>query len=356
MAASPLLLGVDLTQLNSTEVADLKNPSIVAVDQDGIDARRIVSNVNQQAYAKTEQNGDVILGLFNYNGSGSQTVTVSLAAAGITGSATATNLWTGASAGTLSGTYSVTLAAGASQILKLVPVAGAQGSTTYLAASSANTLAGGAAVAGCNSCLGGQKVGYVGSGGTLTFNNVNVSTAGNYEVQIGYLDGTSGTVGRSSTITVNGTSAGTVTYTPTGSFANPGSTTVSLPLKAGSNTIEFSNSSAYAPDFDAVTVPTNPTTSSTTYLAASATLGGGAGSRELQRVHRRPEGRVRRKQQRHDHLQRQRRARRASTRCRSSTATGPRARPAGPRPSRSTARSCRRTSSPRPAASPRRAR
>ena len=274
MAASPLLLGVDLTQLNSTEVADLRNANIVAVDQDGIDARRIVSNVNQQAYAKTEQNGDVILGLFNYNGSGSQTVTVSLAAAGITGSATATNLWTGASAGTLSGTYSVTLAAGASQILRLKPVSGTQGSTTYPASS--GTLAGGAVTASCNSCLVGKKVGFVGNGGTLTYNNVNVSTAGNYEVQIGYLDGTSGTTGRSTTITVNGASAGTTTYTPTGSFANPGSTTVSLPLNAGSNTIEFSNSSAYAPDFDAITVPTSPTTSSTTYLAASATLGGGA--------------------------------------------------------------------------------
>ena len=277
MAASPLLLGVDLTKLNSTELADLKNSNIIAVDQDGIDARRIVSNVNQQAYAKTEQNGDVILGLFNYSGSAGQTVTVSLAAAGITGSATATNLWTGSSLGTLSGTYSVTLAAGASQILKLVPT-GTQGSTTYLAASSANTLAGGANTASCNSCLGGKKVGFVGDGGTLTVNNVDVSAAGNYQVQIDYLDGTSGTTGRSAAITVNGASAGTLAAPPTGSFQNPGSTTVSLPLKAGANTIEFSNTSAYAPDFEAVTVPTNPTTSSTTYLADSSTntLAGGA--------------------------------------------------------------------------------
>ncbi|WP_307846787.1 alpha-galactosidase D [Actinospica durhamensis] len=278
MAASPLLLGIDLTKLNSTELADLTNTAVVAVDQDGVDARRIVSNVNQQAFAKTEPNGDVILGLFNYNGSASQTVTVSLAAAGITGSATATNVWTGASAGTLSGTYSVTLGAGASQLLKLVPVAATSGSTTYQAASSANTLAGGAATAGCNSCLGGQKVGYVGDGGTLTFNNVQASTAGNYEVQLTYLDGTSGIVGRSATITVNGTAVETLAFTPTGSFANPGTVTVSLPLKAGANTIELSDASAYAPDFAAATVPTAPTTSSTTYLAAASanTLAGGA--------------------------------------------------------------------------------
>ncbi|HEX4787030.1 MAG TPA: CBM35 domain-containing protein [Actinospica sp.] len=278
MAASPLLLGTDLTKLNSTEVADLKNAAVVAVDQDGIDARRIVSNVNQQAFAKTEQNGNVILGLFDYNGSGSQTVTVSLAAAGINGSATATDLWSGSSLGTLSGSYSVTLAAGASQLIKLVPVSGSTHSTTYQAESSANTLAGGATTAGCNSCLGGRKVGFVGDGGTLTFNNVTASSAGNYQVQIDYLDGTSGsTTGRSSTITVNGTAVQTLTYTPTGSFANPGAVTVSLPLKSGSNTIEFSNSSAYAPDFDAITVPSSPS-SPTTYLAAASsnTLAGGA--------------------------------------------------------------------------------
>ncbi len=278
MAASPLLLGVDLTQLNSTELADLKNSAVIGVDQDGIDARRIVSNVNQQAYAKTEQNGDVILGLFNYNDSASQTVTVSLAAAGITGSATGTDLWTGSSLGTLSGTYSVTLAAGASQLIRLVPVSGTSGSTTYLAASSANTLAGGAATAGCNSCLGGQKVGFVGNGGTLTFNGVDVGSSGNYQVQVDYLDGTSGTTGRSTTVTVNGTAVQTFADTPTGSFQNPGSVTLSLPLKAGSNTIEFSYASAYAPDFEAVTVPTAPTSASTTYLAAASanTLAGGA--------------------------------------------------------------------------------
>jgi alpha-galactosidase len=203
---------------------------------------------------------------------------VSPASARIHGSATATDLWTGASAGTLSGTYSVNLGPGAVQLLKLVPVTGTAGATTYQAAASGNTLAGGAVRASCNSCLGGQKVGFVGNGGTLTFNNVNASAAGNYQVQIGYLDGTSGTVGRSATISVNGAANTTVAFTPTGSFQNPGSVTVSLPLKAGPNTIGFSNASAYAPDFEAITVPSAATTSSTGYLAAapSNTLAGGA--------------------------------------------------------------------------------
>ena len=92
--------------------------------------------------------------------------------------------------------------------------------------------------------------------GTLTFNGVDVGSSGNYQVQVDYLDGTAGTTGRSTTVTVNGTAVQTFADTPTGSFQNPGSVTLSLPLKAGSNTIELSYPSAYAPDFDAVTVPT----------------------------------------------------------------------------------------------------
>jgi alpha-galactosidase len=124
LAASPMILGTDLTHLTAVDLGYLKNGLVIAVDQDGIDARRILSDGRQQVFAKTEQNGDVILGLFNDGGSTRQTVTVSLAAAGIRGRATAVNLWTGAPAGTLGGTYRVTLGAGAVRLLKLTPLSG----------------------------------------------------------------------------------------------------------------------------------------------------------------------------------------------------------------------------------------
>ncbi len=47
--------------------------------------------------------------------------------------------------------------------------------TSYEAESPANTLAGGAVTAACAACSGGAKVGYVGSGGTLTFTGVTVA-------------------------------------------------------------------------------------------------------------------------------------------------------------------------------------
>jgi chitinase len=127
---------------------------------------------------------------------------------------------------------------------------------SFEAESPSNTLAGGARVASCGACSGGSKVGYVGSGGTLTVNGVSVSTAGTYAVTIAYCDGS--TSGRQATVSVNGGTAQTISFSPTGGFSTPGTKTVNLALAAGTNTIEFANPSAYAPDFDKITVPATP--------------------------------------------------------------------------------------------------
>jgi predicted DNA-binding protein (UPF0251 family) len=44
-------------------------------------------------------------------------------------------------------------------------------------------------VQSCPTCSGGAKVGFVGQGGTLTFNSVTVPSAGTYDVTIAYCDG-----------------------------------------------------------------------------------------------------------------------------------------------------------------------
>ena len=65
LGASPLILGTDLTNLDPTDLHYLKNTAVLAVDQDAIDASRIVNTSTQQVFAKTEHNGNVIVGLFN---------------------------------------------------------------------------------------------------------------------------------------------------------------------------------------------------------------------------------------------------------------------------------------------------
>ncbi|MEU6551071.1 NEW3 domain-containing protein [Streptomyces sp. NPDC046915] len=65
LAASPLVLGTDLTHLDPADLALLKNTDVLAVDQDGIDAKRISWDADSQVFAKTEPDGDVVVGLFN---------------------------------------------------------------------------------------------------------------------------------------------------------------------------------------------------------------------------------------------------------------------------------------------------
>jgi hypothetical protein len=123
------------------------------------------------------------------------------------------------------------------------------GATSYEAESSANTLGGRARVATCGACSGGGKVGFVGRGGTLTFNRVMAASAGSYTLTIRYCDGDAG---RNADLSVNGGAATSLHFTNTGGFGTPGTRTVTVQLNAGANTIEFSNPSASAPDFDRI--------------------------------------------------------------------------------------------------------
>ncbi len=82
LASSPLILGTDLTRLDSTDLSLLKNRDVLAVDQDAIDAKRIGSDANSQVFAKTEKNGDVVVGLFNTS-SDERTVSTTASALGL---------------------------------------------------------------------------------------------------------------------------------------------------------------------------------------------------------------------------------------------------------------------------------
>ena len=154
------------------------------------------------------------------------------------------------------------------------------GPTSYEAEASTNTIAGGARISSCSTCSGGKKVGkaeyditpvssrygariiddggkkvgYVGSGGTLTFNGVTAPSDGTYNVTIAYLDGE----GRQAYVSVNGGSGQLLQFTSTGDFNTLGTMTIPLQLTAGNNTIEFANPSAYAPDFDRILVAATP--------------------------------------------------------------------------------------------------
>lgn len=97
LGSAPLILGVDLTHLDRQDLKDLKNRAVLAVDQDSIAAKRVLNAGNRQVFAKTEPNGDVIVGLFNTGGK-RQKVSIQASALGLPANQrgySARNLWTG---------------------------------------------------------------------------------------------------------------------------------------------------------------------------------------------------------------------------------------------------------------------
>jgi alpha-galactosidase len=125
----------------------------------------------------------------------------------------------------------------------------------YEGEASSSVLAGGARVASCSACSGGEDVGYIGNGGTLTMNGISVAADGTYTVLVGYANGDSAP--RSAQISFNGTTPVTVSFPPTGGWNTISTLAVTGTFKSGSaNTLIFSNPSGWAPDIDGIGAPT----------------------------------------------------------------------------------------------------
>jgi alpha-galactosidase len=248
--AAPLYAGDDLTHMDSYGLSLLTNDEVIAVDQAGHAAHPVSQGSSQQVWFSNNGDGTYTVALFNLSGS-SANVIANWNNLGFTGSASVRDLWSHSNLGSFNGSFSATLNSHASRLLKVTP-GGSSASTSYEAESSANTLAGGAIVASCSACSGGQKIGNVGNGGTLKFNNVNVANAGTYILNISYVDADTG---RSAQMSVNGGTALTLNFagTNTNNWNNVQSLAVPVILNAGNNTILFSNSSGWAPDFDRIT-------------------------------------------------------------------------------------------------------
>ena len=114
----------------------------------------------------------------------------------------------------------------------------------------AATLAGGTTITNCAHCSGGKKLSYLGNGGTATFNNVTEPAAGSYTMTVSFMS-----VGqaRTAVVTVNGVNQ-TVSFPETPDYNTVVTKNVTVQLKAGNNTIEFSNPSAGAPNLDRIVV------------------------------------------------------------------------------------------------------
>ncbi len=112
LMAAPLMAGNDIRTMSADVSAILRNPRLLAVNQDrlGAGGRRVRDDGNTEVFAKPLSDGSVAVGLFN-RGSGTATVSTTAAQIGLSGgSFSLTDLWTGGTS-TTSGAISASVPA-----------------------------------------------------------------------------------------------------------------------------------------------------------------------------------------------------------------------------------------------------
>jgi hypothetical protein len=119
ICCSPLILGQDLTKLNSGDIPLISNPEVIAVDQAGHVA---TPGKTSGVWRAKNPDGSYTVGIFNM-GSGSATISCSFSTdLGFSGSAAVRDLWTHTDLGTSSGSFSSgSLASHACRLLKITP-------------------------------------------------------------------------------------------------------------------------------------------------------------------------------------------------------------------------------------------
>ncbi|MGW1498243.1 glycoside hydrolase family 27 protein [Streptomyces mirabilis] len=102
LLAAPLMAGNDIRTMSADVSAILRNPRLLAVNQDqlGAGGRRVRDDGNTEVFAKPLSDGSVAVGLFNRGGS-TATVSTTAAQVGLSGGPfTLTDLWTGGTSST----------------------------------------------------------------------------------------------------------------------------------------------------------------------------------------------------------------------------------------------------------------
>ncbi|CUW31645.1 glycoside hydrolase family 27 protein [Streptomyces reticuli] len=102
LLSAPLMAGNDIRTMSADVSAILRNPRLLAVNQDALGAggRRVRDDGDTEVFAKRLSDGSVAVGLFN-RGSSTATITATAAQVGLSGgSFTLTDLWTGGTSST----------------------------------------------------------------------------------------------------------------------------------------------------------------------------------------------------------------------------------------------------------------
>ncbi|MBM9502976.1 glycoside hydrolase family 27 protein [Actinacidiphila acididurans] len=123
ISAAPLILGTDLTHMDSGDLALLTNDEVLGVDRAGRPAHPVVQGAQQQTWWAYNTDGTYTVGLFNLGGS-TVNVTANWFDLGFTGSAAVRDLWSHTDLGSSSGSFTASVPSHGSRLLRVTPAAG----------------------------------------------------------------------------------------------------------------------------------------------------------------------------------------------------------------------------------------
>lgn len=267
--SSPMVLGNDMSNMKASVLAILTNKEVLALNQDtfGLQANKISDDGSGgEVYAKRlggwagAERGVV---MFNRSGA-AKNLTVNFKDLELEGSVTVRDLWAGKDVGGFENSYSVSVPSHGAAALKLSGGKSKLKETfeaeyawmnNFKWTKSLQIQANQARPAKDATCSGGVKVGSLGklASNYIDFNKVWAPADGNYKVTLIYQSGEA----RSATVSVNGGKDSVLSGLNSGSFTKRDSVVFPVALKAGLNSIKFSNASAFMPDFDAIRVNVN---------------------------------------------------------------------------------------------------
>jgi len=274
MANAPLYLGGDLTTLDSTGKQLLTNDEVLAIDRSGHPATQALGG-DTPVWISDQGDGSYYIAFFNLNAFPAR-VSVPWRSLGFRNSARVYDVWNQLALKGYESGFNTTILGHGVRLLKVVGGGSVPRVQSHSYEAETATLSGTAVIAACSACSGGAKVGglALGANNTVTFNAVRVERGGTYQMQIDSM-----TQGPRSLIYKVNDGPLTTLNVGGGSFFIPSSTTVSVPLKTGFNSIQFGSPTSYPPDMDRIVIRGNGVGApalpqSTTYEAENATLAG----------------------------------------------------------------------------------
>ncbi|CCY14960.1 melibiase [Prevotella sp. CAG:755] len=261
--SSPLLIGCDLTHIDSATLALLCNPELIAINQDTLARQAHVVEFADSCYVlvkdvKQQHGGTRAVAFYNPSDQ-LRRATVALSRLNLEGKIGIRDLYKRETLSPLTDdSLTVCVPPHGTRIYiltgKPVEPSRYEAENAWLEQYSAITDGKFARIQYAKNLSCGCKVSDLGDGAMennfMEWRDVYSQDGGNYIVDIAYFSGED----RSLTLTVNGTTPVTLENLNSGGWARKAIVSLHVELKAGSNTIRLSNSKGWAPDIDYIDI------------------------------------------------------------------------------------------------------